>query len=550
MSSDISDEEEEISALAPLLTLEIGGSPEYGEDYNQLVTINSALGFTETLVSVIVVGVREVDNNEEIRNVNKIFGQIHKPKFSSGTLRERSLELKVTLKKPKTYRIFARVKEKHIKGSPIVIQPKILQSNSASEQACDRLDKNKNLMTESHLLPSKAKHIENTQDGHCCTFRSTRELSHRSNSGLDSTFVSSGPELDQKQPSSSPDFIPSAVRKMLASKLENQMRKMRLSDEVLTKGTSQASTVPQKDVGVNRMEPTTPFNFCDVKTWKQHWNILNTANRNRDKGCPSGVVDRPIGMCILSNGTVVVSSTFEDKVKMFQSSDGKFVKEVLSQIGKFDHPSDMVTLPDSGGFAVRDRTRVMLFTMEGVYKETVQEGRYCYGLAIDEKKRLVCLESSKKTCKLKFLDYSGCDIKQTRVVDLRGALSDKQAESKCRFLTYHNGAGVVVDLGLDKIYVLENVNGKFTPWVFGDSGSGPGQFNDPAGVVCDELGNMIIADSKNHRLCLYDSTRKFVKVVATLPSVKRPSGLTFSPTTGELFVLGFGRNGVVKFRPG
>lgn len=36
--------------------------------------------------------------------------------------------------------------------------------------------------------------------------------------------------------------------------------------------------------------------------------------------------------------------------------------------------------------------------------------------------------------------------------------------------------------------------------VFGNSGKGTGAFIDPAGIVVDRAGYMIIADARNHRL--------------------------------------------------
>ena len=70
---------------------------------------------------------------------------------------------------------------------------------------------------------------------------------------------------------------------------------------------------------------------------------------------------------------------------------------------------------------------------------------------------------------------------------------------------------MITDLGLDRIYILDPVTKGVT--VFGEPGSGPGCFSDPAGLAVDSVGNMLVADSRNHRVCLYDRTGKFLAQV-------------------------------------
>ena len=53
-------------------------------------------------------------------------------------------------------------------------------------------------------------------------------------------------------------------------------------------------------------------------------------------------------------------------------------------------------------------------------------------------------------------------------------------------------------LGLDFVYIM-NVE-KNTVRVFGGSGKDGGLFSDPAGITVDNKGNMIVADSRNHKL--------------------------------------------------
>lgn len=59
-------------------------------------------------------------------------------------------------------------------------------------------------------------------------------------------------------------------------------------------------------------------------------------------------------------------------------------------------------------------------------------------------------------------------------------------------------------LGAHNIYVC-NFNGGEVRRFGGRSGFSPqdGCFNEPSGITIDSFGNMIISDSKNHRLQVY-----------------------------------------------
>ena len=87
--------------------------------------------------------------------------------------------------------------------------------------------------------------------------------------------------------------------------------------------------------------------------------------------------------------------------------------------------------------------------------------------------------------------------------------------------------------------------------VFGKSGSGPGELSDPAGLVLDTVGTMIVADSKNHRLCVFTRDGKFVSNVSLSPDAKRPSGVTLDIEKKELYVLNLhGKFAMSKYKLG
>ena len=93
-----------------------------------------------------------------------------------------------------------------------------------------------------------------------------------------------------------------------------------------------------------------------------------------------------------------------------------------------------------------------------------------------------------------------------------------------------------------------NYNALFSPQRFGKSGSGPGCFSDPAGLGVDGLGNMVVADSRNHRLCVFSPQGKFLGQ-PKLPEVRRPSGLVLGHNTRDLFVLNLsGQHALVKYK--
>jgi len=251
-------------------------------------------------------------------------------------------------------------------------------------------------------------------------------------------------------------------------------------------------------------------------------------------------VFRPIGICLLPDKRVVVASTFEDKVNMFSPS-GQFLKQLVPGERKeaFKHPSDMVTL-SSGDFVVRDNNAIRFFNNMGDFIMTLNcdQVNRSYGLAEDGNGLLVIINErggSRVETDLLFFEVKTGEL--VKRIELSDVIKDKKV-SKCRFLTSALGKLYISDLGQDCVYTLDPETRDTT--VFGQSGSGTGCFSDPAGLVVDSIGNMLVADSRNHRVCLYSRTNKFLGEVRLVPGARRPSGLLLDRENGDLYLLNLG----------
>ena len=84
----------------------------------------------------------------------------------------------------------------------------------------------------------------------------------------------------------------------------------------------------------------------------------------------------------------------------------------------------------------------------------------------------------------------------------------------------------------------------------GGEGTDPGQFTRPNGVAVDEEGHIVVADSRNNRVQIFNTNGVFVNAFGTSGTgpgeFDRPCGVCISPR-GEIIVVDFGNNRVQVF---
>ena len=110
-------------------------------------------------------------------------------------------------------------------------------------------------------------------------------------------------------------------------------------------------------------------------------------------------------------------------------------------------------------------------------------------------------------------------------------------KSSCKFLGYNPAkeALLIGDLGADLVYSYSVK--KTTVRIIGrGSGSDWGQFNDPAGIITDDFGNVIVADSKNHRCQMFAKNRNFSAKLDFDRKIRRPSAVAVDHCDGNVFI--------------
>lgn len=72
---------------------------------------------------------------------------------------------------------------------------------------------------------------------------------------------------------------------------------------------------------------------------------------------------------------------------------------------------------------------------------------------------------------------------------------------------------------------------------YGRHGCGPGELNGPAALVCDLQGQVLIADSDNHRVHQLDPCGNFVRFILTAANgIRHPQGLALDEGNAHLWV--------------
>jgi len=194
---------------------------------------------------------------------------------------------------------------------------------------------------------------------------------------------------------------------------------------------------------------------------------------------------------------------------------GVYSKETLSFQGWFGGRSDPYDYPtsilymDNGYIAVLERSKINVYDKDAKLIQKI-DGRF-NGLAKAEGGDFVSTQKN-KDMKTRIVVIGQVNGKGEYVIknisNLFINVITNNMKSKVRFLAVHAGKIYASDLGLDSIYVVDMQTGSQISWDF--------ECKTPCGMLVDDLGNVLLADSGNNRLVVLNTDGQFVREFGAL----------------------------------
>lgn len=205
-----------------------------------------------------------------------------------------------------------------------------------------------------------------------------------------------------------------------------------------------------------------------------------------------------------------------DRVDVFDSQ-GNYLRSIGSTgsgAGQFDEPADLRFNPITGDLYVGDvfNSRINVFDSQGNFKTSFGsfsaaiEGRSFFGpggMDFDQAGNLYVT------------DFSGDVIKVYNPEGQQIKTIGSSGSNPGQFL---GPGGLIISDTTGRIYINDQYNGRVQVldadgdflFAFGSTGSALGQFREPIGIDVDEYENIYVADSQNSRVQVFDRNGNFL----------------------------------------
>ena len=220
-------------------------------------------------------------------------------------------------------------------------------------------------------------------------------------------------------------------------------------------------------------------------------NILNNSNwENRENG----------GMCITSNGDVVIAEQQSSKIKVFDK-EGKKIDEI--PFGK-SRPCQVAEMKDKSWVITDDKANdVKIYTnneKEKSLKRFVEKIKQPRGVAVNGRGDVIVV--SEEDAKIYVYDKDGTLINTIKETE------PGEPFKRPRHVTVNVNKNIIVS-DVETCSITAFSQSWDFLWKYGSKGNGIGEMNGPEGMCCDRNGYVVVADRNNNRLHLLTAEGEF-----------------------------------------
>eukprot|EP00117_Sycon_ciliatum_P001654 scpid53200/ scgid3543/ Tripartite motif-containing protein 2; E3 ubiquitin-protein ligase TRIM2 len=284
-----------------------------------------------------------------------------------------------------------------------------------------------------------------------------------------------------------------------------------------------------------------------VATQNHYKSIHNSCTSFGSKGNGRVQFKYPRGITISNDGKVFIADASNHRVKV-TTLDGTYIRDIGKQgsgNAEFKDPTD-VAVDDDGDLVVVDNKnkRLQVLHQDGSYVKTIGNGAIgnSYGVAaLSLPQHGICYA------------VTDCNDGCVRVFEKGGRQLNKFGTKGSGPGQFNNPVGIVssngrlllVDQSNHRIQVF-TTDGNFIT-MFGSEGESDGQFKNPLYIAEDRHGHVLVTDNNNHRVQVFTSdTFSHVATFGSSTCLSSPQGIAVSPS-GTVYVSNHRKPSITRF---